>query len=78
VDIEQIATSKVEESISKAEKLKAYVSANDKGPSFDGYIGIFNRSDFSKRNFKRVNVQIKGKKVKKIPESTNIQYLLLI
>lgn len=67
MDIEQLATSAIETSISKVDKLKAYVGANEKGPSYDGYIGIFSDNNFSKKNFKRINIQVKGKKVKQLP-----------
>lgn len=67
MDIEQLATSAIESCISKVDRLKAYVDSNDKGPSFDGYIGIFSDNNFSKKNFKRINIQVKGKKVKQLP-----------
>ncbi|MCH5320188.1 MAG: DUF4365 domain-containing protein [Eubacterium sp.] len=69
MDIEQLATSAIKASISKVDKLKAYVGENEKGPSFDGYIGIFSSNNFAKKNFKRINVQVKGKMVKKIPKT---------
>ncbi|MCM1364104.1 MAG: DUF4365 domain-containing protein [Faecalibacterium sp.] len=68
MDIEQLATSAIESCISKVDKLKAFVGSNEKGPSFDGYIGMFSSNNFSKTNFKRINIQVKGKLVKKIPE----------
>ena len=73
MDIEQLATSAIESCISKVNKLKAYVGANEKGPSFDGYIGIFSDNNFSKENFKRVNIQVKGKKVKQLPNKKTYQ-----
>lgn len=69
MDIEQLATSAIESSISRVDKLKAYVDSNDKGPSFDGYIGIFSNNNFAKKDFKRINIQVKGKMVKRIPKT---------
>lgn len=67
MDIERLSTIAVENRISKVDRLKAYINSGEKEPSFDGYIGIFNNNDFSKKNFKKVNVQIKGKRTTKVP-----------
>ena len=65
MDIENIAASAVDSSISKTEILSAYISRKDKEPSYDGYVYIHEDSSKSKKNLKTVRVQVKGKLVKR-------------
>ena len=67
MDIEKLSVNAVENIISKVDKLKSYINTGEKEVSFDGYVGIFNDNYYSKKNFKRVNVQVKGKEIKNIP-----------
>ncbi len=61
MDIEQLATSAFKTRIAKTDRLKPYVNEDDKEPSFDGNIYIFDNKRYSKKNIKRVSVQVKGK-----------------
>lgn len=63
MDVEQLATSEVTKRISKSNRLKAVIGANEKGTSFDGYIEIYEKENYEKTNVKRVNLQVKGKSV---------------
>lgn len=62
MDIEELATNAVTDAVSIIDNLVPHISRKDKEPSFDGYIYIYENN--SKKNLKRVPVQIKGKKVK--------------
>ena len=61
MDIERIATSEIEQIISKTELLTAHIASGDRSPSFDGYICLHEDSSHSKKNIKQINVQVKGK-----------------
>lgn len=67
MDVEQLATSEVTKRISKSNRLKAVIGANEKGTSFDGYIEIYEKEHYKKTNVKRVNLQVKGKTVVRLP-----------
>lgn len=62
MDIEQLATSAIKLSISGTEHLKTFINDNDKEPSWDGYIYIYDNIEDKKEGIKRVPVQVKGKK----------------
>lgn len=64
--IEDVATSAVRTTVQRCPILSAYISDNDKGPAFDGYICIFEDSKKSKSRMWRVNVQVKGCVKKKL------------
>ncbi len=66
MDYKQLATSAVIESISKTSRLKAFINNGDKEPSFDGHIYIYNDNRETKKNIRRVAVQIKGKGVNSV------------
>ena len=61
MDIEILATSAVEESLSQTDVLKPYITKNDKEPSWDGNVYIHPGNEKSKKGLKRVPTQVKGK-----------------
>lgn len=61
MDIEILATSAVEESLSQTDVLKPYITKNDKEPSWDGNVYIHSGNEKSKKGLKRVPTQVKGK-----------------
>lgn len=66
-DIEKLATNAVNSSISKTDFLSTNINENDKEPSWDGHIYIYN-SKIKRKNslVGRVPIQVKGKRVKNI------------
>lgn len=58
--IEDAATAAVTTTVQQCPILSAYITGNDKGPAFDGYICIHKDSRQSKKDMRRVNVQVKG------------------
>lgn len=70
MDYEQIGTTAVINAVSKTDRLKAFVNSNDKEPSFDGAIYIYDNKIYKKDNLKRVAIQVKGKGVKAKPKSS--------
>jgi len=60
-DIEEIATQAVKRSIITSGYLSQFISENDKEPSWDGFVYVYNDKSKAKSNFiGRVAVQIKG------------------
>ena len=60
-DIEELATSAVKNSMITAGYLGQYISENDKEPSIDGYVYIYNNKKKRNDDFRgKVAVQIKG------------------
>lgn len=58
---EELATNAVRKSILLCRYLSAYISENDKGPSWDGFIYIYNDARQAKTDYRgRVPVQVKG------------------
>ncbi len=68
MDAEIMATSAVEKAIAATDILKPFINKNDKEPSRDGCIYIYENSKKSKDNLRCVNVQVKGRTVKIIPK----------
>ena len=63
--IETFAVNAVRESIALSGYLDQYISDNDKEPSWDGFVYIYNDPIKTKANLiGRVPVQVKGKEVK--------------
>ena len=60
MDTENIATSAVNATISKTTYLSAFINEKDKEPCWDGYIYIYSDKRKTKKNIKRVPVQVKG------------------
>lgn len=67
MDIEKLATSAVEESISLTDELSHFINSGDKEPSWDGNIYIYADKQKRKKGIKKVPVQIKGEIYKKLP-----------
>lgn len=63
MDLEKIATSAVELSISQTDRLSSFINSGDKEPCWDGNIYIHEDKDRTKKSIKRVSVQVKGKAV---------------
>lgn len=60
--IETLAITAVKESIELSKYLSQFIAENDRGPSLDGYINIYNgKSKYKRDIIGRINVQIKGK-----------------
>ncbi len=70
MDFEQKATAAIIDIISTTSRLKSFINSNDKEPSFDGNIYIYDNDEYQKKNLKRVSVQIKGKGVQAKPKAT--------
>lgn len=60
---EKLATSAVRTEISKTDRLSSFIADGDKEPCWDGYIYIHEGKNHTKKNLKRVAVQVKGKSV---------------
>jgi hypothetical protein len=70
MDIEQLATSAVTDSIAKTDFLSPFINSGDKEPSWDGHIYVYKNKKQSKDNLKAcVPVQVKGKKCDNISVS---------
>ncbi len=67
MNIEKLATSAVEESVSKTDVLDPFVNDGDKEPSWDGNIYIYADKRKTKKGIKKVPVQVKGELRKKLP-----------
>lgn len=63
MDIEKIATSAVETSISKTDRLSPFINSGDKEPAWDGNIYIHKDKKKTKEGIKKVAAQVKGKVV---------------
>ena len=60
-DIEESAVTEIKKTILRSGYLEQYVSENDRGPSFDGQIYIYNSKEKKKKDFVgSVSVQVKG------------------
>lgn len=62
MDIEHLATTEVDSSISRTDQLKSYIVNNGNDPGFDGYICVLNNTKGRKDELERVDVQVKGKR----------------
>jgi hypothetical protein len=60
--IETLSVSAVRDSIDVCDYLQQYIDSNDKSPSWDGYVNIYDGTDKAKAHMKgRIPVQVKGK-----------------
>lgn len=75
LDWEKLATTAVESSISKTERLSSFINSGDKEPAWDGNIYIHSDSKHSKKDIKKIATQVKGKGVSAKVKST-IKYLI--
>ena len=64
--IEKLATSAVESSIEKTDRLSSFINSGDKEPCWDGNIYIHEEKNHTKKNIKKVATQVKGKKLSRI------------
>ena len=69
MDIEKLATSEVIASISETDYLSASINSDDKEPSWDGHIYVYNNKNKKKNDVVRVPVQVKGKLCTNISKS---------
>lgn len=67
MDIEKLATAAVVESISLTDVLSPYINEGDKEPSWDGNIYIHQDKSKTKKEIKKVPVQVKGEVRKVFP-----------
>lgn len=74
MNIEKLATSAVEESISKTDVLDPFVNDGDKEPSWDGNVYIYADKRKTKKGIKKVPVQVKGELRKKLPPKKPPKY----
>lgn len=59
--IETIAVNTIKDSVVTVDVLEPYITENDKGPSWDGYIYIYNNEKHTKNNLRgKVAIQVKG------------------
>lgn len=63
MELEKIATSALEMSIGKTDRLSSFINNGDKEPCWDGNIYIHEGKGRSKKGIKKVPVQVKGKAV---------------
>ena len=60
-DIEELATNAVRKSILTSGSLSPYITDNDKGPSWDGFVYVYSSAEKTKKDFLgRIPVQVKG------------------
>ena len=76
MNIEKLATSAVEESISLTDVLDPFLNDGDKEPSWDGNVYIYTDKRKTKKGIKKVPVQIKGELRKKLPPKKPPKYLI--
>ena len=67
MDVEKLAVSAVVNSISKTDILSPFINSGDKEPSWDGNIYIHSDHNKSKKDIKKIPVQVKGEHRKCIP-----------
>ncbi|MGX7244727.1 DUF4365 domain-containing protein [Enterococcus quebecensis] len=78
IDIELLSITDLKKVITLNEYLLPYINENDKEPSWDGTIIIFNEKGKQKKNLEgRVSVQVKGKASENLSEQT-IKYAVEI
>lgn len=66
MDIEKLATSAIEDAISKTDYITPYVNSGDKEPCWDGYLYAYTNSSKKNKFFAgKVPVQVKGQKCSK-------------
>ena len=61
MDTELKATTAVKDIISETDCLEAFIREKDKEPCWDGYVCIHSDKHYSKKDIKKVNVQVKGR-----------------
>jgi len=71
---EKLATSAVEASLAKTDRLSSFINSGDKEPCWDGNIYIHDGKNRTKKNIKKVATQVKGKFVKSGDVKDTIKY----
>ena len=66
MDLENLATAAVKESISLTNTMSPFINDGDKEPVWDGHIYIYTDKSKKKENIKKVPVQVKGKRSKNL------------
>lgn len=73
--IELTAVNRVEDAVISSNILEPYIDNNDKTPSWDGNIFVYESSDINKRNFKgKIPVQVKGTLVNEFSEMISFPF----
>lgn len=72
--IEKLATSAVETTIEKTDRLSSFINNGDKEPCWDGNIYIHEGKNHTKKNIKKVATQVKGKMVNAHQVTDSINY----
>lgn len=62
MDIENLATSAIRSALAKTDRISTFINDGDKEPCWDGHIYIHENEKKTKKNIKKIPVQIKGKK----------------
>ena len=75
MNIEKLATSAVEDSISMTDTMSPFVNAGDSEPVWDGNIYIYKNKEKKKDGIKKVPVQVKGKLMSNLNQNA-IKYSL--
>lgn len=75
MDIEKIATNKIENEILKnSEYFSPYINSNDKTPFWDGNIFIYNNNNKTKDTYLgKIDVQVKGRKVQSFDDNNTFR-----
>ena len=74
MDLEKLATSSIEREIAMTDLLSSFINSGDKEPCWDGHIYIHEDKLKTKKNIKKVAVQVKGKAVQKRNVHRKISY----
>lgn len=74
MNIEKIAITAVVSELSKTDRLNCFLNDGDKEPCWDGAVYIHEDKKQTKKNIKRVSVQVKGKQVPKLNNKDQIKY----
>ena len=74
MDIEKLATSAIVDSISLTDVLSPFINNDDKEPSWDGNIYIYEDKKKNKKGIKKVPVQVKGEERKRVPPKKRPKY----
>lgn len=76
MDLERLAISEIEKSISKTERLTTFINSGDKEPCWDGHVYIHGGKQYTKKDIKRVAVQVKSKSVLPRDVKDEIKYTI--
>ena len=74
MEIEKLATSAVINELSKTDRLSSFINSGDKEPCWDGNVYIHEDKARTKKNIKKVQIQVKGKTVSLRDAKRTISY----